>query len=189
MNESILPICLALCLAGWAVSGASVEAQKTSPVCYICNDSKCATVESVYDHLTANLTLWSRGEMAALPPCPITSPRPSGKCLLCVKRQEVCAACASEIIKPAFEGQGSSMPVIKANCTGIVSTDQTGGAGGLAWRPDPNAPAMTPDGTGRSSKETRIAIVSIPILFLVIVIVIIILIVVLRRRTRSRPEP
>nr|XP_029489394.1 uncharacterized protein LOC115108986 isoform X2 [Oncorhynchus nerka] len=92
MNGSMLPICLALCLAGWAVSGASIE-----------------------------------------------------------------------------------------DCTGIVSTDQMDGAGGLTWSPDPIAPTMTPDGTGRLSKETRFAIVSIPIAFSVIFI----LIVVLRRRTRS----
>ncbi|XP_029489393.1 uncharacterized protein LOC115108986 [Oncorhynchus nerka] len=181
MNGSMLPICLALCLAGWAVSGASIEAQKTSSVCYLCNDTQCQNIESFYDHLTTNSTLWSRGEMAKLPPCPTTSPPPSGKCLLCVKSQKVYAVCDSEIIKPAFEGQGISMPVIKANCTGIVSTDQMDGAGGLTWSPDPIAPTMTPDGTGRLSKETRFAIVSIPIAFSVIFI----LIVVLRRRTRS----
>eukprot|EP00063_Salmo_salar_P028807 XP_014003642.1 PREDICTED: uncharacterized protein LOC106573259 [Salmo salar] len=160
MNGSILPIFLALCLAGWAVSGTSFEAQKTSPVCYLCNDTQCQNIESVYDHFTDNLTLWSRGEMAPLPPCPTIPPPPSGKCLLCVESQKVYAVCDSEIIKPVFEGQGSSMPVIEANCTGIVSTVQTGG-------------------TGRLSKEKIIAIVLIPIVFFVI------LIVVLRRRTSS----
>ncbi|XP_036834997.1 uncharacterized protein LOC118964788 isoform X2 [Oncorhynchus mykiss] len=180
MNGSILPICLALCLAGWAVSGTSIEAQKTSSVCYLCNDTQCQNIESVYDHLTTNSTLWSRGEVAKLPPCPTTSPPPSGKCLLCVKSQEVYAVCDSKIIKPAFEGQGSSMPVIEANCPSIVSTDQTDGAGGSAWSPDLFAPTMTPEGTGRLSKETRITIVSILFAFSVIFI----LIVVLRRRTR-----
>ncbi|XP_029552924.1 uncharacterized protein LOC115152306 isoform X3 [Salmo trutta] len=152
MNGSILPIFLALCLAGWAVSGASFE---------------------------DNLTLWSRGEMASLPQCP-TTPPPSGKCLLCVESQKVYAVCDSEIIKPVFEGQGSSMPVIEANCPSTVSTDETGGPGGFAGSPDPNPPTMTPDVTGRLSKEKIIAIVLIPIAFFVILIL-----VVLRRRTSS----
>ncbi|XP_029602112.1 uncharacterized protein LOC115186691 isoform X5 [Salmo trutta] len=57
MSGAIHLICLAL--FGWPVSGASVEAQKTSPVCYLCNHDNCPTIESVYDHLT-DLTLWSR---------------------------------------------------------------------------------------------------------------------------------
>ncbi|XP_029552923.1 uncharacterized protein LOC115152306 isoform X2 [Salmo trutta] len=174
-----LTVFLALCLAGWAVSGASFEAQKTSPVCYLCNDTQCQNIESVYDHLTDNLTLWSRGEMASLPQCP-TTPPPSGKCLLCVESQKVYAVCDSEIIKPVFEGQGSSMPVIEANCPSTVSTDETGGPGGFAGSPDPNPPTMTPDVTGRLSKEKIIAIVLIPIAFFVILIL-----VVLRRRTSS----
>ncbi|XP_031692943.1 uncharacterized protein LOC109905840 [Oncorhynchus kisutch] len=148
MSRAIHPICLALCLAGWAVSGASVEGEKTSPVCYLCNHDNCPTVEYVYDHLTANLTLWSRGKMVDLPPCPTHSPLSSGGCLVCVDNQKIYAVCDSEIIKPVFEGQGNSMPIIKANCKSIVSTDWT----------DPNVPTSTPGGTGRLSKEEEITI-------------------------------
>eukprot|EP00063_Salmo_salar_P082570 XP_014057405.1 PREDICTED: uncharacterized protein LOC106605928 isoform X1 [Salmo salar] len=188
MSGAIHLICLAL--FGWPVSGASVEAQKTSQVCYLCNHDNCPAVEYVYDHLT-DLTLWSRGKMADLPPCPTTSPAQSGKCLLCVENQKVYAVCESEIIKPVFEGQGNSMPIIKANCPSIVSTDQTvclsspGGAGGLARHPDPNVPTLTPDGTGELSKEAKIAI-GVPATIALLVILVIIIIVALRRRTRSR---
>ncbi|XP_014057406.2 uncharacterized protein isoform X2 [Salmo salar] len=123
--------------------------------------------------------------MADLPPCPTTSPAQSGKCLLCVENQKVYAVCESEIIKPVFEGQGNSMPIIKANCPSIVSTDQTGGAGGLARHPDPNVPTLTPDGTGELSKEAKIAI-GVPATIALLVILVIIIIVALRRRTRSR---
>ncbi|KAK6291056.1 hypothetical protein J4Q44_G00385440 [Coregonus suidteri] len=185
MSGAIHPtfaVCLALCLAGWAVSGASVKAQKTSPVCYLCNDKKCQTVESVYDHFKDHFTLWSRGKMAEIPPCNTTSPLPSGECLVCVDNQKIYAVCDSEIIKPVFEGQDNSMPAIEANCTSIFSTDGTGGSGGLASLPDPNAPTLTPDGTGGLSKEVNITIgVLAPMAFLVILFII----VALCRRTRS----
>lgn len=103
-----------LCLTSLLYSSLCLAAQKTSQVCYLCNHDNCPAVEYVYDHLT-DLTLWSRGKMADLPPCPTTSPAQSGKCLLCVENQKVYAVCESEIIKPVFEGQGNSMPIIKAS--------------------------------------------------------------------------
>lgn len=111
----IFNIVWGLCLTSSLPVVFSLAAQKTSPVCYLCNDTQCQNIESVYDHWTDHLTLWSRGEMAPLPPCPTIPPPPSGQCLLCVESQKVYAVCDSEIIKPVFEGQGSSMPVIEAS--------------------------------------------------------------------------
>ncbi|KAL0985372.1 hypothetical protein UPYG_G00156060 [Umbra pygmaea] len=171
MIVQIIPFVYLHVFLGGSVS--AVQAQMTSPFCYHCKDKNCAAVESLIDHYSEDLDLWSRNNMKILPPCYINSSLPAKTCLVCKRNQQVYAVCGSEITKPSFEGKDEAMTnITEINCSNMFDISQKEGESkGQTMSPDINITTSSPGDTESRSKGIKIAFrIGLPILISVIIV-------------------